>query len=192
MKKQHKMSYTRFYKIWRNIYSRCTNPNVPAYKNYWARWIKFEWKSFEEYKKDMYSTYRDWLQIDRIDNNWNYSKENCRWVTSKENNRNRRDNIYYKWKLLIEWCEELWINYAVLRTRISRDWWTIKKALFTPLTDIRKKVNQYTLEWEFIKTWECSNKVDKTLWIASWNIRNVCIGKRNKAGGFKWKYFINK
>lgn len=33
------------------------------------------------------------LQIDRIDTHGHYTPENCRWVTSKENNNIRRDNI---------------------------------------------------------------------------------------------------
>jgi hypothetical protein len=32
----------------------------------------------------------DGMQIDRIDNNGDYCKENCRWTTSAKNNQNRR------------------------------------------------------------------------------------------------------
>ncbi len=46
---------------------------------------------------------------DRIDNDGDYSPENCRWVTAKDNSRNKRTNrllaINGKTKTVSEWCE---------------------------------------------------------------------------------------
>lgn len=88
------ISYSRIYNIHRTMKSRCSNPKLPCYKNYGGRGISVceEWKkSFVPfYEWAMANGYRDDLQIDRIDNDGNYEPSNCRWVTPKENARNRR------------------------------------------------------------------------------------------------------
>ena len=51
-----------------------------------------------------------------------------------------------------------------------------------------KKVNQYSIDGFFIKTWGCLRDVERELGISSSNISNVSKGKRKSAGGFLWKY----
>jgi len=75
---KHWMTWTRFYNIYKNIVSRCTNQNCFSYTDYWERGIKNLWDNFVEFKNDMHSSYLDhqkkhWTKdttIDRIDNNW--------------------------------------------------------------------------------------------------------------------------
>ena len=45
--------------------------------------------------------YKEWLSIDRIDPNWNYSKENCRWIPLKYQQRNKTNTRYVSinWKV---------------------------------------------------------------------------------------------
>lgn len=86
----------RLMKIWSWIQWRCNSPLNASYQRYWWRWIKCLWVSFEEFYNDMVDGYiihwnkywfdKKWTQLDRIDNDWDYCKENCRWVTAKENN----------------------------------------------------------------------------------------------------------
>jgi len=125
----HWMNWTKIYRVFVWIKNRCNNKNERRYKDYWWRWIKCEWNSFEEFYEDMKEWYSENLQIDRIDNDLNYCKENCRWITAKENCRNRRTNIIYKWKCLTEWCEKLWLHYWTIHSRIYKYNYSVKEAL---------------------------------------------------------------
>ncbi len=52
----------------------------------------------------------------------------------------------------------------------------------------KRKVLQYDLYGNFIKEWECIIDIEKILKISNSNICKVCNGKRNKAGGYIWRY----
>lgn len=128
---KHWLSYSNIYMRYYHIKERCENVKNKRYKNYWWRWIQCEWKTFEDFYQDMWETYKEWLTIDRIDVNWNYNKQNCRWITNKEQQRNKTNNhnITYKWetKTLSEWSDILKINYNTLSSRIYR-WMSVDKA----------------------------------------------------------------
>jgi hypothetical protein len=55
---------------------------------------------------------------------------------------------------------------------------------------IYRKINQYSLKGEYIKTWNGALEIQKQLGIMSTNITMVCRGYKNRksAGGFMWKY----
>lgn len=89
----HGMSFSRIYKCWRGIKDRCYNIKLSCYKNYGGRGITVckEWlESFETFYNDMGNPPKG-KSMDRINNDGNYCKENCKWSTSKEQNNNRRD-----------------------------------------------------------------------------------------------------
>lgn len=138
----HRMKGTHFYQKWINMKSRCNYSSVHWYKNYGGRWIKCEWDTFEKFKDEMYESYLAFVKdhweenttIDRIDVNWNYNKENCRWLTMKEQQSWKRNNhkVVYRWKEYptIKWlCELLWKNYARVFRRIHNYWWSVEDAI---------------------------------------------------------------
>lgn len=124
----HGNSSHPLWKVWSNMLQRCNNPSSISYKNYGLRGIRVcqEWLNFDAFLEDMYASYQPGLQLDRIDNDGNYCKENCRWSTVTENLRNTRGNrkITYKGatKTISEWAESEGYNYQTLYARLARGW----------------------------------------------------------------------
>lgn len=140
----HWMRWTMWiYNIFKVMCYRCNNKNWKDYDRYWWRWIKVLWKDFIEFYNDMSESYYKhceefWAKnttIERIDNNWDYCKENCRRATMKEQCNNRKNNH----KILYEW-KEYWI------TELSKIIWvdrsTINKELkqWLSIYDIKNKI----------------------------------------------------
>lgn len=130
IRKKHWMRHTRIYICWDSMIWRCDRKTNSSYKNYWLRWITYDtkWKTFEWFYEDMKEWYEEHLTLDRENNDWDYSKNNCKWTTRKKQARNRRTNITYKWKCITEWCEELWLKRHTIYSKIKK-WDTIEQAL---------------------------------------------------------------
>lgn len=90
----HGMKGTSTWVIWMGIKARCLNPKNRAFKNYGGRGITVcdKWLKFEGFFEDM-GVRPEGLQIDRIDNDKGYYKENCAWVTPTQSIRNRRNTL---------------------------------------------------------------------------------------------------
>lgn len=78
----------------RALLSRCLNKYHADFRHYGGRGITVsaDWQGkdgFMHFCHDMVPGYRDGLTLDRINNDGPYSKENCRWITQAEQNRNR-------------------------------------------------------------------------------------------------------
>jgi hypothetical protein len=134
----HGHTHTKTYTTWINMRNRCNNPKNTGWKTYGGAGITVceRWEnSFMNFLQDMGESDGK-LQLDRINTSLGYSKENCRWVTSKINNNNRTNNriVEYKGRKLTisELSQETGINYFKLYKRIIRRKWPIEKATTTP------------------------------------------------------------
>ena len=142
--------------------SRCKDKSN---KLYWWRWISYDKKreTFGWFLEDMEEWYADDLQIDRIDNNGNYCKSNCKWSTPKENCNNTRKNkvIEHNWKkhTIAERERIYWLNYDLLGSRLRR-WYEFKDAIQSK----HLKKRMFTREWktQWVTDWY------KELWISKW------------------------
>lgn len=99
VQKTHGMSRVKnpLYSIWKGIRVRCLNPKNPAYKYYGGRGIKIcdRWlEDFTNFYNDMYSTYKEGLTLDRINNDGDYEPWNCEWSTREKQAKNRSTNFY--------------------------------------------------------------------------------------------------
>ena len=111
---------------------RCYSPKSNCYKNYGGRGIKVcdEWLG-----KDGQTNFREWalangyrkgLTIDRIDNDGDYSPENCRWATIQTQTYNRSTNsritIKGKTQTVTEWAKEIGISIGAMQQRLRSGW----------------------------------------------------------------------
>lgn len=83
--KRHGLTNTRIYRIWKSMKTRCYNPKHDHYDSYGGKNIKIcdKWKNdfMNFYSWSLKNGYNDNLSIDRIDNNKDYTPDNCRWIS---------------------------------------------------------------------------------------------------------------
>ncbi len=134
---KHGMEGTRTYRIWCKIKGRCDNPRIPWFHIYGGRGISYDpaWESFEAFFADMGEA-PPGLQIDRIDNDGDYCKANCRWATPSQNSNNRRNNHRVEFNgaqwTLAELAKAHGLNYETLSARVRKGW-PIHEAIMPPI-----------------------------------------------------------
>lgn len=133
--KTHGLTKTPIYLVWVNMKTRCYNKNVAAYKDYGERGIVVcdEWLTFINFYNDMKDGYSSELQLERIDNNRGYCKENCKWATVSEQGLNKRNNRYETYngetKTIAEWSRIWGGRPSHFRQRYYTYKWPIEKCM---------------------------------------------------------------
>lgn len=111
------------YRTWSNMIDRCERPGNSQYRDWGGRGIKVcsRWReSFAAFLEDMGRKPTPKHSIDRINNDGDYEPGNCRWATSAEQSRNRRNSVYIGGRLLVDVAKEMGIKAWVLRARLAR------------------------------------------------------------------------
>lgn len=116
---------SREYNSWIHMHGRCRNPRTDCFANYGGRGIKVceRWSIFENFLADM-GARPSGLTLERIDNDGDYSPDNCVWATRKAQILNRRATIWVEIEgvrlCLKDWTRRLGVNYQTVFMRICR------------------------------------------------------------------------
>ena len=167
----HWLTNSQFRKKRQSIKRRCNYTKLKCYKDYGWRWITYDERreKFEWFYKDMHESYCHHIEqfwekettIDRINNDWNYCKDNCRWTTNKEQSNNRRSSrmLHYNWeiKTVAKWADELSLGRNAIVFRYD-NW------LDLDTKDLRKKYIKRKWQEKTITEWS------KETWIKHWTI----------------------
>jgi hypothetical protein len=119
--------------------ARVLNPNSHKFPRYGGRGIKLadRWMSFENFLMDMGPRPSNKHSIERKDNDGDYCPENCEWMLTVKQARNRRDT---RWLIIngerrpfAEWCEVYGIAEPTATRRIYHLGWDVLEALTLPI-----------------------------------------------------------
>lgn len=130
------------HRCWRNMRYRCNTSTSKDYSNYGGRGIKVDsqWDDFEKFYLWALPGWTSGLQLDRINNDESYGPNNCRWVTAKTNNNNKRTNRSWEYNGTTYTSSQL---YDLLKPRMDRKTfharlaygWTVDKAVSMEVRD---------------------------------------------------------
>lgn len=115
------------YPVLRAMVSRC-HGKADSFRFYGARGISVcdEWRGSPKAFCDWADAngYAKGMQIDRIDADGDYSPQNCRWVTAKQNSNNRRSNRIVSLRgeqmTVSQAADAIGVSYSRFYKRLSR------------------------------------------------------------------------
>lgn len=119
----------------RGMIDRCTKPKNDKFHNYGGRGIKvhpaFMCRAYFV-AWSIENGFHPSLQLDRIDNDGDYSPFNCRWATRSQNQRNKRTTARLADGRAVRDVLDLSrLSYRTFRNRV-RDGWSVEDAASTP------------------------------------------------------------
>lgn len=134
-----KCDSNRTYRIWKNMKTRCYNPNTYGWKWYGAKGVGVceEWRnSYDVFLADM-GEIPEGMSLDRIDNDKDYSKDNCRVIQACEQQKNssRVNWITFNGKTqsIADWAKDIGVAHSTLSARLNKLGWSVEKALAVAL-----------------------------------------------------------
>lgn len=156
---------------------------VKSFKN-WKENILNPWKNNKWYL--LVSLCKDWVVKYFLVNRlvwqafkWLDINNSKILVCHKDDNplNNHEDNLFL-------WTQKDNMKDCSIKWRTK--WW--HKWKFWKNNHSSKKINQYTLDWTFIKTWDSMIDIEISIWILYQNISNCCRKVQKTCWGFIWKY----
>ena len=139
----HGKRYSRVYRMWANMLSRCNNPETTNYEDYGGRGIRVtdRWFDFENFYADMSEPLLD-QTLDRIDCDGDYCPDNCRWADIETQNNNKRNTHWVEMRglkmSLTQWSRFLGLKERAVSSRVRRGW-TELEALTTPVRQYKRR-----------------------------------------------------
>ena len=146
--------------VFYSMHCRCETPKAAGYVNYGGRGISVceRWENtqqgFNRFIEDMGPAPAG-KSIERLDNDGDYSPENCVWAAHKDQARNKRTNRMIEFRgrtqCITAWAEEYKIHPGTLISRLNAGW-PLERALTAPVRKKRtrpkrKKRSLITLEY---------------------------------------------
>lgn len=178
------------YKIWRNMQKRCYDTKNEKYKDYGGRGIKVceRWLiSFKNFLFDMGKRPSVKHTIDRINNDGNYEIENCRWATTKQQARNKRNNRWIDYngerKILQDWAEFFNVSQSALSNNILRH------------KDFKDVYNYYVFEKQKRLIEYKGHKKTVSDWAVFFKIKRSTLAERIEKGqdmDYIYNFYLNK
>lgn len=141
----------KLFNSWRDMIKRCYNPKRQNYKWYEGRGITVcpQWHDFKTFVDwSLKNDYQLGLSLDRIDNNGNYTPDNCHWIPFRKQCLNRSSNQFltYNGKTLtiVEWASVTGIKASTLYGRLQRGWTVEDTLTIIPNPRNNTKVGRFT------------------------------------------------
>jgi len=199
--KKHGMRNTKFYAAWHSMVNRCKFNNHYIQKKIH---VCDRWKDFKNFMDDMYPSYlehkknHDSTTLDRIDNDGNYSPDNCRWVTKSMQNKNKSDTIKLKVNgkeiCLSDIARRYNVKYVTLYTRIKKYGYSLNKALTAKNINERRarKVKKISMDGNVLKTYNSIKEAADDCGVDITAIWKACQSPNRSSAGYYWEYVERK
>lgn len=146
-------SKRKLYRRYWSMRNRCEYTGDKHFSCYGGRGIKVcdEWKNYETFEQwALNNGFKEGLTLDRIDIDGDYSPDNCRWITHKEQQSNRRDNVYITFngerRTVQQWSEITGIKKSTIQRRIALNW--EEKDLLNSVNESRSHGESIKKAWD--------------------------------------------